>query len=108
MNHPLLDKLSVEVQYRELLDSKERLERELGRPVTTFAYPGGKSTPETAACVGLAGYDLAFSFYGGVNSPAGVERFNVLRTCFECADAEPARFRLKTTLALVLGRDRFF
>jgi peptidoglycan/xylan/chitin deacetylase (PgdA/CDA1 family) len=107
-NHPLLDKLPVDVQYAELVESKQRLERELGGPIRTFAYPGGKCTPETVACVELAGYDAAFSFHGGVNAPSYVEPFNVLRTCFECVDAEPARFRLKTTLALLLGRDRIF
>ncbi len=44
---------------RELVDSKQWLERLLGHPVVDFAYPSGKFNPQVAAEVQRAGYDTA-------------------------------------------------
>ena len=45
---------------------------------------------------------MAFSFYGGVNTPGAIERYNVLRV--PVANAGAARFGLQTTLAVVTRR----
>ena len=39
--HPILTKLSLEEARREISESKKRIEEELGKPVTSFAYPEG-------------------------------------------------------------------
>lgn len=41
MTHPRLTEVSDERARREMVESKNYLERLLGRPVTTFCYPGG-------------------------------------------------------------------
>jgi peptidoglycan/xylan/chitin deacetylase (PgdA/CDA1 family) len=41
MTHPMLAKHDIDFARAEIIDSKSRLEAELGRPVTHFAYPLG-------------------------------------------------------------------
>jgi peptidoglycan/xylan/chitin deacetylase (PgdA/CDA1 family) len=41
--HPILAKLSPAEMAEEILPSRARLERELDRPITLFAYPNGKA-----------------------------------------------------------------
>lgn len=40
--HPILSRSSDERARQEIIGSKERIEAELGRPVTTFAFPNGQ------------------------------------------------------------------
>lgn len=47
------------VKWREIRGSRDVLERLLGRPVTTFAYPYGELDGRTAMLVRAAGYDHA-------------------------------------------------
>ena len=66
---------------RELVESRERLERELGLRSVIFAYPyGGRHnmTAERLKLVKAAGYAGCLSAYGGVNVNR-VDRWNVLR-----------------------------
>ncbi len=42
-NHPILSKVSSDVAYEEIDESKNRLESLLGKEVELFAYPNGKS-----------------------------------------------------------------
>jgi peptidoglycan/xylan/chitin deacetylase (PgdA/CDA1 family) len=49
----------------ELRESRERLERELGHPVRTLAYPFGSRDARVRAAVANAGYDQAFIATGG-------------------------------------------
>jgi peptidoglycan/xylan/chitin deacetylase (PgdA/CDA1 family) len=51
VTHPFLSTRTPEDQRREIRDSRQYLERELGRPILTFAYPHGESTPEALALV---------------------------------------------------------
>ena len=44
MSHPRLAKLDAEAARREIVDSKTRLEAELGLPIRHFAYPVGDPT----------------------------------------------------------------
>jgi peptidoglycan/xylan/chitin deacetylase (PgdA/CDA1 family) len=39
--HPVLTRLTLEEVEREIVDSKSRIEKEVGREVTTFCYPNG-------------------------------------------------------------------
>ena len=56
MTHPYLATLCGAEQDREIRQSKECLEAILGRPVTTFAYPHGSTTPESVAVLNEAGF----------------------------------------------------
>ncbi|MES2463880.1 MAG: polysaccharide deacetylase family protein, partial [Armatimonadota bacterium] len=94
LSHPLLSKLSVEAQDRELVESKALLESKLNHPVPYFAYPEGDGDAVTFDAAKRAGYTMAFTI---VNGPAeespGILRINrYLHTKLEkgwkeCADA---------------------
>jgi peptidoglycan/xylan/chitin deacetylase (PgdA/CDA1 family) len=71
LSHNILSHLTVEQQLSELVQSKQRLEAMLERPITSVAYPvGGKDTftLETQRLAQQAGYKLAFSFVTGINT----------------------------------------
>jgi peptidoglycan/xylan/chitin deacetylase (PgdA/CDA1 family) len=66
--HPMLSALPLPEQRREIEGSKRMLEAELGRPVTSFAYPFGAREDYddgTVAAVRAAGFERAC-----VNEPA--------------------------------------
>jgi peptidoglycan/xylan/chitin deacetylase (PgdA/CDA1 family) len=68
VTHPILARLPVAQQEREIADCLQRLQEELGAPTRAFSYPvgfPGSFTDETRALVRRHGIDLAFSFYGG-------------------------------------------
>ena len=72
VTHPIIGRLSPARQYEEVAVSKEIIEAELAKPVTTLAYPTGSLdtfTDQTFDALRRAGYRAAFSFYGGVNFP---------------------------------------
>jgi peptidoglycan/xylan/chitin deacetylase (PgdA/CDA1 family) len=52
--HPLLARLPVDQQEREMLHSKERIEREVGRPVVSFAVPYGSRGTYSRATLSMA------------------------------------------------------
>ena len=73
MHHPILAYLAdpAEVQY-EVSECRVVLERQLGQPVRTFAYPVGKSEhigEKGLHAVQAAGYDWAVTTIDGFNSP---------------------------------------
>jgi peptidoglycan/xylan/chitin deacetylase (PgdA/CDA1 family) len=60
------------VRRRELLDSKAKLEKHLGRPCRFFAFPNGDFNPASADEVRAAGYDLAFTTQPGTVTPGTI------------------------------------
>jgi peptidoglycan/xylan/chitin deacetylase (PgdA/CDA1 family) len=42
VNHPMLSQIPIDSAKREILESKETIEKKIGKPVITFAYPFGK------------------------------------------------------------------
>ncbi|MDD3531536.1 MAG: polysaccharide deacetylase family protein [Candidatus Pacebacteria bacterium] len=59
-SHPYLTTLSDPTKlWNEIAGSKERLEKELGVPVTEFAYPFGQYNPSIVAMVEKSGYKSA-------------------------------------------------
>lgn len=56
MSHPNLSKLSSEKQWRELVVSKNILEKNLKTKINFFAYPGGAHNTSTIALLKKAGY----------------------------------------------------
>jgi len=61
MTHPQLAALDEAEQRAEIQESKRCLEAVLNRPVTSFAYPNGSTTPATAAILQEAGFSAACS-----------------------------------------------
>jgi peptidoglycan/xylan/chitin deacetylase (PgdA/CDA1 family) len=62
VNHLILASQSVEIQRREIINSKERIEEILGHPVTTFAYPYGGGSAVSSMTVKLVretGFNMA-------------------------------------------------
>ncbi len=67
MNHPNLEKLTLEDAAWELTESKKQLEAALGAEMSAFAYPygAGAYSPAVRASALKAGYVLDFSFKQG-------------------------------------------
>jgi len=65
--HPCLTRVRrEETLRREIIDSKKELERRIGAPVTTFAYPYGQYNARVASIVRDAGYTTARSTWPGI------------------------------------------
>ena len=47
VNHPILSRISIEIAEREILESKNTIEKEIEKSVTSFAYPFGKKSQYT-------------------------------------------------------------
>jgi peptidoglycan/xylan/chitin deacetylase (PgdA/CDA1 family) len=56
MTHPVLATLPPADQRKEIRESKLCLEAMLGKPVASFAYPHGSSTPHAVASLAQAGF----------------------------------------------------
>lgn len=88
VTHPHLPRLGDAEIARELGESRERVEAELGRPCRYLAYPYGEEQPRIRAAAERAGFDAAFALPGSRARPhryalprAGLYRADgVLRT----------------------------
>ncbi|MDR3543364.1 MAG: polysaccharide deacetylase family protein [Desulfosporosinus sp.] len=61
VDHPYLSKVNAKTVISELKDSKELLEKGLGRPVDFLAYPYGDFNDEVVLAVKNTGYEMAFT-----------------------------------------------
>ena len=77
-SHPQLDLLKREHADREITLSKTLLEDHIGRPVRSFAYPHGYSTPTVRELVARAGFGAACRVSDGL-SPSGESLFALSR-----------------------------
>ena len=67
-SHPILTRISLDAVSAELLQSKQRIEAEVGKPVLSFAYPNGQSSDfnhEVIDRVHRAGFQSAFTLLPG-------------------------------------------
>jgi peptidoglycan/xylan/chitin deacetylase (PgdA/CDA1 family) len=67
-SHPILTRISLAEATSELARSKQRIEDELNKPVSTFAYPNGQGTdfnPEIIGRVQQTGFKAAFTLLSG-------------------------------------------
>lgn len=100
VTHPILTRIPDEAARREIVDSKACLERIVGAPVRTFAYPNGRPRqdygPEHVAMVRAAGFAAAVSTAWGA-AARGCDRFQIPRI------APWDRNALKYGLRLVRG-----
>ncbi|MFH1134713.1 MAG: polysaccharide deacetylase family protein [Pseudomonadota bacterium] len=80
-NHRILTLAPEDEIKRELKDSRDRLEKILGKPVRMLAYPNGDFNQKTIHLAAAGGYDLAVSTIEGLARPSGtlfaLERINV-------------------------------
>jgi peptidoglycan/xylan/chitin deacetylase (PgdA/CDA1 family) len=67
VTHPLLPDLPTDLQRQEIEHSKSHLEKILGHPIASFAYPYGEYTMETTSLVQAAGFTSACAWYTGNN-----------------------------------------
>lgn len=82
MHHVDLGEVGGEEAHREIVGSRERLERELGRPVLHFSYPYGRAHQITEANrkrVEDAGFRCCLSAFGGTVAP-GADPMRLRRT----------------------------
>lgn len=69
VSHPILSSLDDDMARREIVDGKQQLEAVLGKPVTLFAYPNGKTGKDFdarhASMAREAGFIAAFTTLPG-------------------------------------------
>jgi peptidoglycan/xylan/chitin deacetylase (PgdA/CDA1 family) len=106
LTHPFLPLLSEDEQRQELTGSKAELERQLGQPITTVAYPYGKHSDLTRRLAQEAGYRLGFSYPGGLYYRTLPELFAVGRVPIDCDVVWP-QFRGRLACYQALGRSVF-
>jgi poly-beta-1,6-N-acetyl-D-glucosamine N-deacetylase len=78
VTHPYLSKIPDEMQWQELVESKQVLTDVIGKSVRYFAYPNGDYNEQTLSILKIAGYDVAFA-----TSPkniVGDPRYEIPRT----------------------------
>lgn len=87
MTHPYLPTLTAEAAAREIANSKQIIEHQLGAAIEFFCYPSGDFGPREAGLVARAGYHAAVSVAPGVNR-RGSDRYALRRT--EITDKDDA------------------
>jgi peptidoglycan/xylan/chitin deacetylase (PgdA/CDA1 family) len=70
VSHPYLPAEEIEVQRREIEESKRVLEETIRSPVADFCYPGGGHDERSRSLVREAGYRSAVTWSPGVAGPA--------------------------------------
>lgn len=97
VTHPVLSTIPISAQYREIQQSKTDLEKILGHPIVSFAYPHGSRgdyTTETTRIVQEAGFDCACSNFVGIVRE-GSDHFQLPRVLVHDCDGETFACRLK-------------
>lgn len=100
VTHPVLARTDVTAQWDEIVQSKARIEAELGHDITAFSYPVGQPdsfTAETQRLLRESGYRWAFSFSGGFCSTADADEFNLPRVAVS-PHLSPALFQATARL----------
>lgn len=107
LTHPVLAQLSIDRQREEIVGCQDRLMSELGAPARQFAYPvGGREafTPETRRIVAEAGFDMAFSFYGGHSGAGRDDPYDIPRA-YMAHDTSPLAFEAMLAMPHLLARE---
>jgi peptidoglycan/xylan/chitin deacetylase (PgdA/CDA1 family) len=97
VTHPILSLLSEDEAREEVLESKRLMEKILGTPVKSFAYPSGRRqdfSETTKALLRESGYECAVTMIHGTNS-VGADLFEMRRTAY--SDANPHMFGARLT-----------
>ncbi len=104
-SHPILSRIPLDQAHREISESKQRIEAEIGKPLRLFAYPNGRSedfNTELEQLVKNIGFNAAFSLIPGPVSLKTVRKnpFSIRRIYISRNDTLP-RF-----IAKLLGAGR--
>ena len=82
-DHADLNAVDPDEAWKQIVDSKLKLEQTLALPIETFCYPYGRKNPEVEKMVAKAGYRLACSTEKGINTDStdrfALRRINVRR-----------------------------
>lgn len=106
LTHRDLGRLTEDEQRTELVESKRVLEAELGREITTLAYPYGWPGTYGATTTRLAresGYRAAFTSSIGINKPGATDPYAISRLGVGYADS-PLLHRARWALYQASGR----
>ena len=112
VSHPVLPELNDSAAEREIADGTSRLESELGRKVSHFAYPFGFATARDAGIVSALGLKSAVTtMKGNVFAEAKDHRFTLPRRSFENLHKSPRTIRnslfgADNLLDIIRGRPR--
>jgi peptidoglycan/xylan/chitin deacetylase (PgdA/CDA1 family) len=79
VSHAHLTELGDAELRRELSESKQQLEDELGRECSDFAYPYGEHDPRVRALVRQVGYERAFGLQADRRDPYALQRVDLYR-----------------------------
>jgi peptidoglycan/xylan/chitin deacetylase (PgdA/CDA1 family) len=82
VRHRVMQTLPPAELSRELVDSRATLESEMGEPITTIAYPVGRSIKAmdgVREAVADAGYELGFTMVPGIVRPQSDDPFDLRR-----------------------------
>jgi peptidoglycan/xylan/chitin deacetylase (PgdA/CDA1 family) len=99
--HEVLAKGTRSQQLQELCTSRDLLREKVGVTPVALAYPVGSQasfSATTQACLREAGYELAFSYYGGVNTPDAIVPFDLKRLSLDHTESL-SEYRLRTAFA---------
>lgn len=87
--HPFLTRVDVDAAREEIVESRRKLEDELGRSAEVFSYPHGEFDTTSEAIVKEAGFRAAVTDVWGLNR-AGDDPFRIRRTMITSRDVLPA------------------
>lgn len=79
VTHAHLTRLSDDDLRRELVESKQEIEDELGRACPDFAYPYGEHDQRVRAAVRAAGYERAYGLVDDGREPYALRRVDLYR-----------------------------
>lgn len=79
VSHAHLKRLGDDNLRREVVESKQQIEDELGRPCTELAYPYGEHDERVRAAVRMAGYDRAYGLRERGRDPYALPRLDLYR-----------------------------
>ena len=79
VSHAHLTRLGDAELQRELVESRERLEDELGQPCRWLAYPFGEHDDRVQAAAARAGYEAAFALRSAVRTRWTLPRIDLYR-----------------------------
>ena len=86
VNHIELSRLSRQEQAEEIRASKQRLEEELGEPMSVFSYPFGQVdsfNDDTRSALHECGMKFAYTYYGGYQRQGHWDMYNLKRVAIE-------------------------
>ncbi len=97
VSHRILSQLEPHQQCDEVIQSREQIKTCAGVDPIAFAYPVGLRdcfTPFTQSAVRDAGFQLAFSFYGGINRLPLSDPFDIQRVATSSYSLPQLRLQL--------------